>query len=748
MKFKLQVPFFLYVFCSFLVIIIIFSVFILNVFRLSSESLNYEIIRHNSVELRNIATRFGDTISSASNEIIGTYLGAQRLGLRLDTILSAHDKLVASQFLSEVVFMNDNFIMDIFLYSANSDIVVTSNGSFVKQQLFLYSYYNTFYSIEFWDDLAMSEAFFDMLPAKDFVRNNFPLTEVLHLLPIVFKARAVDEYMIVAFVDIKQLLSALDVDESLIIFLYDGYTVLYKNTEYYLPSNVIFPNNMHYVQVGDEFYFKAFVDARNFSQNQFPNLHFVIQTTYSEIAANLTRQRSIYWILMLAAIVVSLTISYLLASTISYPIKKTVFSLIQNIAPKHRNIVKEFDMIGRLTEQMIADTQNYSVLLSKKNSLLRNYFYQMRLKNLHISDESDVDIMDLFPNQVSFRLAHFVLYYTPKFYQTMNMNEGHATFIFSEYYRLLFHERYPGTVVFPVEDTSIVSIVIIEDEDDVLEYMNELLKKLENELDYVHTTVVLGSNFGNIGQLNAAYNDLYELVKYEEADKEIQLVTDVGTAGFHFPPEQRQVLNNYLSKGDGKNAVDVTTQVFMQNAKKNVTLYYYRKLAEQICDDCHRLLMDKNLCFSNSIDLVKLSKQVKKLNKLDDLIKTTAQYVEITSEIIGNSLDEADEIITFVCDYIEKHIGEDIYLDKMSELLGITSNYLSHYFKEKTGVTFTDYLTGIRIKKAKELLAVTNKRIDEIALAVCYQHTNSFIRMFKKMTGQTPGEFRRSVRKN
>ena len=748
MKLKKQAPFFFYIFCSFLVIIIVFSLFFVNVFRLSTDSLNHEIIRHNSVELRHVATRFGDTISSASNEIIGTYLGMERLGLRLSAVLEAYEIHVATQFLSEVVFMNNNYIADIFLLSANSDIVITSSGSFVKSQFLRYSYYNSHYCATFWDELSMSGAFFTMLPVQNFKRNDFPQIRELHLLPLAFKARAADEYVIVAFVDIKQLLTTLGVNMDFPLFLYDGDTILYSNTDV-IPYSVIFSGNAYHVQVRDTFYFREFIDARNFSQNQFTDLHFILQTTYSEIAASLQRQRNIYWILMSAAVITSLLISSLLTSTLQRPIKKTLQSLTQNTVPQQGSMVREFNMIGQLTNQLIADNQNYANLLNKKNTLLRNYFYQMRLRNLHISDDTGDDIKEVFPNRGNFQLAHFTFYYTPKFYETMNINVSQATFTLSEYFQLILHRRYPGTVILPVEDTKIISIITIGDEENAETYMNELLKIMENELDYVHTTAVLGDSFQDIGQLSTAYSNLYELIKYEEADKVNQLVTKPGVSGFYFPPEQEQVLINFLSKGDAKSGVGVVHQIFAQNVKRNTTLHYYRKLIEGISGDCQKILADKGRVLPESFEIAKLVKLLENHHRLDNLIDTAVQYVETACEIIENSRRGADHIIDFVYDYIDKNFGEDIYLDMMSDLLGITSNYLSHYFKEKTGVTFSDYLAGVRIKKAKEMLAETDKRVDEIALAVCYQHTNSFIRMFKKMTGQTPGEFRKTVgRKN
>lgn len=62
----------------------------------------------------------------------------------------------------------------------------------------------------------------------------------------------------------------------------------------------------------------------------------------------------------------------------------------------------------------------------------------------------------------------------------------------------------------------------------------------------------------------------------------------------------------------------------------------------------------------------------------------------------------------------------------------------------KQGINFNDYLNNLRIEHAKELLISLDLRVQEIALQVGYLNVNSFIRMFKRASGLTPGEYRKS----
>ncbi|HPU62655.1 MAG TPA: AraC family transcriptional regulator, partial [Mobilitalea sp.] len=92
--------------------------------------------------------------------------------------------------------------------------------------------------------------------------------------------------------------------------------------------------------------------------------------------------------------------------------------------------------------------------------------------------------------------------------------------------------------------------------------------------------------------------------------------------------------------------------------------------------------------------------------------------------------------------YIEENYNKDISLDEVSRKVDISPYYFSKLFKEETGVNFIDYLTNIRIEKAKKLLLYSDMNIKNICLDIGYSDPNYFSRIFKKQVGLTPTEFR------
>jgi two-component system, response regulator YesN len=79
----------------------------------------------------------------------------------------------------------------------------------------------------------------------------------------------------------------------------------------------------------------------------------------------------------------------------------------------------------------------------------------------------------------------------------------------------------------------------------------------------------------------------------------------------------------------------------------------------------------------------------------------------------------------------------------IAEQLGMSKKYLSNFFSEQIGISFSNYLTNLRMKKANELLLNTDMKIREISEAVGYRNVNSFVRFYKKHEGVTPGELRK-----
>ncbi|WP_274651180.1 response regulator transcription factor [Paenibacillus humicola] len=99
-------------------------------------------------------------------------------------------------------------------------------------------------------------------------------------------------------------------------------------------------------------------------------------------------------------------------------------------------------------------------------------------------------------------------------------------------------------------------------------------------------------------------------------------------------------------------------------------------------------------------------------------------------------------MITKAKQFIHEHFNENISLQTVADHVHLSANYLSHVFKRETDENFIDYLIGIRIRHAKSLIRSTDSLIYEIGESVGYRDLYYFSKLFKKVTGMTPSQYR------
>lgn len=93
-------------------------------------------------------------------------------------------------------------------------------------------------------------------------------------------------------------------------------------------------------------------------------------------------------------------------------------------------------------------------------------------------------------------------------------------------------------------------------------------------------------------------------------------------------------------------------------------------------------------------------------------------------------------------DYIEMHLDQKIRAADLASVVGYTEYYLTHKFKEETGLSINDYVKFAKIERAKVLLKSTDQTVQEVAASLCFSTRNYFSRVFQEVTGETPMEYR------
>lgn len=123
-------------------------------------------------------------------------------------------------------------------------------------------------------------------------------------------------------------------------------------------------------------------------------------------------------------------------------------------------------------------------------------------------------------------------------------------------------------------------------------------------------------------------------------------------------------------------------------------------------------------------------------------VLTGSQLLIVDNNISKVSSDNQKEVIRKAVKYMKENYNKDIMLEEVAGIINISPFYFSKIFKEYMGKNYVDYITELRIEKAKEMLKKGEISIKEICYEVGYNDPNYFSRVFKKIEGLSPSEYK------
>lgn len=141
-----------------------------------------------------------------------------------------------------------------------------------------------------------------------------------------------------------------------------------------------------------------------------------------------------------------------------------------------------------------------------------------------------------------------------------------------------------------------------------------------------------------------------------------------------------------------------------------------------------------------------LAKRIEKACNMLEITNITREFVHKYCLLVKNyALKEYSDVIAECINYIEFNLEDELTLNNLAEKLNMNASSLSAKFKKEVGYTLTDYINLKRVKASLILLVTTNLPIGEVAEKVGYMNENYYSRIFKKIQGMTPREYRMSM---
>lgn len=142
---------------------------------------------------------------------------------------------------------------------------------------------------------------------------------------------------------------------------------------------------------------------------------------------------------------------------------------------------------------------------------------------------------------------------------------------------------------------------------------------------------------------------------------------------------------------------------------------------------------------------LKLFKMIDLAFDIEELEHIMVQFLEKVRHVVQGKDYRQSIILHQIYEYVNEHYANEISLSEMANALHLNYTYLSSYFKQRTQENLTSYINRVRTDKAKDLLLDPSLSVSEISRLTGFSDHNYFSKVFKKMTGMTPVEYRHQI---
>ena len=210
-----------------------------------------------------------------------------------------------------------------------------------------------------------------------------------------------------------------------------------------------------------------------------------------------------------------------------------------------------------------------------------------------------------------------------------------------------------------------------------------------------------------------------------------------------------KIIENFIHTGLRREVSNFVDDYFMSLGEKSVQSLMFR---QYVAMDFYLAAVAflERLGFSSK-ELVERCGDLKEMEQVIQTIEQTKEYIKKVNDATlecreSVSRKRYSDLLKEAVSYIEHHYEEeDISLNQVAASVNISPSHFSTIFSKEMGETFIEYLTNVRMERAKQLLRSSTMKTAEIAYAVGYKDAHYFSYLFKKVQKCTPREFRTQV---
>jgi two-component system response regulator YesN len=409
----------------------------------------------------------------------------------------------------------------------------------------------------------------------------------------------------------------------------------------------------------------------------------------------------------------------------------------------------EFDLIKRFSHTLVSENKELAALISGMAPIVKEDF----ITKILLGEYRDGLSIEYYAKEIDFayhaKAARTVLCIEIQYYAAIcdQMSETTRSFTMGELTERIAKAA-PGEVW--LCQTRPDLLVCVVQHDAVLHFgpqvAAEIIELILQPFDeYFKATIGIGKTVHEIGDLHMSYKSALAMLRYKSLHPMVETFSENNAwddrnllDSFLSVDEVNRIFNQYRS-GEYDKLLNLVIELLDKGMRKNASAYQVKNICVDVLNTWIRALETDR----NDFNIPYYSELFDKLNRCVtwDEIKQCFQDIHVLLFRNGSSRDPSRQMAEILA-YIHLHYGEDHSIERLAQRINISVSHFSRTFKEEVGEKYVEYMAKYRLTKAKQLLLETDMNIDDIAEKVGYVGRNSFIRIFRKYEGITPGKYR------
>ncbi|WP_165822328.1 helix-turn-helix domain-containing protein [Paenibacillus montanisoli] len=402
----------------------------------------------------------------------------------------------------------------------------------------------------------------------------------------------------------------------------------------------------------------------------------------------------------------------------------------------------------RLVVDYLSDNNQtlFSQVQSSKTALKDQYLFKLlkgQIYNIQELNEHGKEV------QLSFTRPYFSVVIMGT--HSLNQSSKFSKEAFISYIESHLPEGTEGYVKESMDDGSVVLILASDyRESNELKLRMEELSQSIRQHHEIQVTVGIGSQYEEPHLIGKSYMESITAYNYRMIlgnnivigfDDISGKVNDLD----EYPKKDIERLSLALKQDDIDMVSEVIGSIIQYIKASNASIFVARCLCYDVINTILKSLFEM---YSNNAFHREKYPDVIALLKFETVEELELQVRRVWQDILQGMKENSDrnsaDLKTRIIAYIQKHCcNPDFSVQLLAEHIGVSSSYISRYFKEQTGQSISDHVNHLRIKQAESFLLASEESLQNIVHKVGYYDVSSFIRKFKSLSGVTPGEFRK-----